>query len=194
MSDNSLDINKILIAEFEYAKETATQAMNDRHTLVNYYLIITGVVASAVVGLLKINFSNNIHSTTSVDITKIPAILLFLLYVVGILYLVQLIRLRQAWIDSAQAMNKIKDHYFHELKDKQIKNAFKWTSKSLPKPEKLFTIFFLSSLLIIILDTTAMVSAYVLIKEFNFYIILNLVIWNIFGQLLSYYYFLSKSK
>ena len=47
----TLEPNKILIAEFGYAQETAAQAMEDRHKMVNYYLIIVGVLLNAVATL-----------------------------------------------------------------------------------------------------------------------------------------------
>ena len=44
-----LQASEILGWEFEYARTTASEAMQDRYTMVNFYLIMVGVVASGVV-------------------------------------------------------------------------------------------------------------------------------------------------
>jgi hypothetical protein len=38
-----LDASDILGWEFEYARTTASEAMQDRHTMINFYLLIAGV-------------------------------------------------------------------------------------------------------------------------------------------------------
>ena len=50
-----LDARDILGWEFEYARFTASEAMQDRHTMVNFYLLVAGVVISGVVGVLARN-------------------------------------------------------------------------------------------------------------------------------------------
>jgi hypothetical protein len=43
----------ILKLEFEYARVTASEAMQDRHTMVNFYLLAFGVIATGVVAILS---------------------------------------------------------------------------------------------------------------------------------------------
>jgi len=147
-----LDPADILKLEFEYARTTASEAMQDRHTLVNFYLLVTGVVVSGVVGVLAQN-------------TGLPkavgAMLLWLLCGIGWLYFLKIIRLRQAWHDSARAMNKIKDFYIQHTKNFDpdvLRSAFRWHSHTLPDPGKPWTVFFYSAVLIALLDSVAYVA------------------------------------
>jgi hypothetical protein len=45
-----LDVNKILIAEFEYTAATAFQANEDRARVSHYYLMTSGAVVAAILG------------------------------------------------------------------------------------------------------------------------------------------------
>ena len=47
-----LPASEILGWEFEYARVTASEANSERHVMVNFYLLIAGVVASGVVTIL----------------------------------------------------------------------------------------------------------------------------------------------
>jgi len=103
-----LEASDILGWEFEYARTTASEAMQDRHTMVNFYLLVAGILTSGVVALLGQGADANLPKATGTA-------LLWLLCGIGWLYFLKLIRLRQAWRDSAQAMNQIKGFYFqHE--------------------------------------------------------------------------------
>ncbi len=47
-----LSASEILQWEFKYVRTTASEAMQDRHTMINFYLLATGVVASGVVAVV----------------------------------------------------------------------------------------------------------------------------------------------
>jgi len=147
-----LDSSDILSWEFEYARFTASEAMLDRHTMVNFYLLVTGVLVSGVVGVLAQN-------------TGLPkaagTLLLWLLCGIGWLYFLKIIRLRQAWHGSARAMNKIKDFYIQHVKDfkpDELREAFVWKTETLPPPDKPWTVFFYSAVLIAFLNSVAYVA------------------------------------
>ncbi len=147
-----LDSSDILGWEFEYARVTASEAMQDRHTMVNFYLLVTAVVVSGAVGVLAQN-------------TGLPkdvgAMLLWLLCGIGWLYFLKITRLRQAWHDSARAMNKIKDFYIQHVKDfkpDELREAFVWKTETLPPPDKPWTVFFYSAVLIAFLNSVAYVA------------------------------------
>jgi len=149
--------HEILIAEFNYARETAAQAMEDRHKMVNFFLIIVGILASAIGILLKgewhIEF---LDSSTSQRIGI--SILLFFVFIIGVLYLLKLIRLRTAWFDSALCMNHIKDYYNDNFPKWELKaKAFRWTRETLIRQDisKLRTLFGYSAILVILVDTAA---------------------------------------
>ena len=144
--------------EFEYIRVTASEAMRDRHTMINFYLLAVGIVASSVVSLLKKDSGAPTGTGTA---------LLWGLSVVGILYFLKVIRLRQAWHESATAMNQIKDIYVDGVsEDKQeiLKKALKWRSDTLPGLDKRWTVFHLSAMLIGFLTSAALVVGYVLVR------------------------------
>ena len=140
---------EILSWEFEYARTTASEAMQDRHTMMNFYLLVVGIVGTGVIAVLSRE-------------TDLPpgtgTILMWLLVVVGWLYFLKLIRLRQAWHDSAQTMNRIKDFYFRhgtEFDRAVLSQAFRWQPETLPPPGKPWTVFFYSAALIALLNSVA---------------------------------------
>jgi hypothetical protein len=145
----SIQAGQILGWEFEYARVTASEAMHDRHTMVNYYLLIVGIAVSAAV--------NAIGAPVALP-SWLGAALLWLLCGVGWLYFLKLIRLRQAWYDSAQAMNQIKEfciRHNQDFTDDELRGAFRWQAGSLPTQNKSWTLFFFSALLIAFLSSSA---------------------------------------
>jgi hypothetical protein len=149
----------MLLAEFEYARVTASQAMNDRHTVVNFYLLLAGAVLSVVLGLLG---AGNVASTTA--LAMLPSdvhpyagtLLLWTFDVVGLIYLLQIIRLRQAWRGSAETMNQIKEFYMRhvaKISPEHYSQAFRWRERTLPRAAKRWTIHFFSAALIALLNS-----------------------------------------
>lgn len=147
----------ILKLEFEYARLTASEAMRDRHTMVNYYLLAFGVIATGVLGILS----------READLPlSIGTLLLWILCAVGWLYFLKIIRLRQAWHESARAMNQIKDFFIHHdqhFQPEELRPAFRWQAHTLPSPDKPWTVFFYSALLITLLDSMAYILGAVLL-------------------------------
>ena len=146
-----LNARDILGWEFEYARVTASEAMQDRHTMVNFYLLVAGVVVSGVVGVLA--QKTGLPKATG-------TLFLWLLCGIGWLYFLKIIRLRQAWHGSARAMNQIKDFYIQHVKDfkpDELREAFLWKAETLPPPDKPWTVFFYSAVLIAFLNSVAYV-------------------------------------
>ncbi|MBL7065264.1 MAG: hypothetical protein ISS49_13810 [Anaerolineae bacterium] len=147
-----LDASDILGWEFEYARITASEAMRDRHTMVNFYLLAVGVVASGIVTVLG----------WDTDLPKaIGTVLLWLVCGIGWLYFLKVIRLRQAWVDSAKTMNRIKEFCIQHAKEFDadvLRTAFRWQAHTLPAPHKPWTVFFYSAILIGFLDSVAYVA------------------------------------
>ena len=153
-----LSASDILGWEFEYARTTASEAMQDRHTMVNFYLLAAGVVASGVVALL--GRDADLPGATG-------TVLLWLLCGIGWLYFLKIIRLRQAWHDSARTMNQIKEFYIQHVKEFDpdvLRSAFRWQAQTLPALDKPWTVFFYSGLLIGLLDSVAYVAGGVLLN------------------------------
>ncbi len=151
MANLELDPEEILELEFEYARETAAQAQSDRTTIVNLYLLLVGGVSSAAVALPQL-------ASRGFDVPRGAYSLLFaLLGLIGFFTVMKLIRLRQAWYDSARAMSQIKDFYLEKFPD--LKPALRWTTETIPAPGKPWTITFNLALLVALVDSVALAVA-----------------------------------
>ncbi len=151
MADLNLQPAEILELEFEYASETATQAQNDRTVVVNLYLFLVGGVGSLALTLPQL-------ATPAVQIPKAGYALLFgLLALLGFFTVLKLVRLRQAWHDSALTMSCIKDFYLQKFPD--LAPAFRWRTESIPAPGKPFTITFNLVLLVALVDSLLLAVA-----------------------------------
>jgi hypothetical protein len=148
----------ILKMEFEYARLTASEAMRDRHTMVNFYLLAFGVISTGVLTILS----------RQADLPQsIGTLLLWILCAVGWLYFLKIIRLRQAWHESARAMNQIKEfaiQHDQHFEPEELRPAFRWQAHTLPSPDKPWTVFFYSALLIALLDSMAFVFGAALLE------------------------------
>jgi len=158
-STRGLDPERMLSAEFEYARITASEAMNDRHTVVNFYLLLAGAVLSVVLGLLGAGTATGGTALASLpsDVQRYAGtFLLWTFDVVGLVYLLQIIRLRQAWRGSAAAMNRIKEFYIQHVakfSPQRYSEAFRWRQATMPRAEKKWTIHFFSAALIALLNS-----------------------------------------
>lgn len=153
----SLDASDILGWEFEYARVTASEAMEQRHTMVNFHLVVAGVMAS---GALVV-FGQGGGFPRSLG-----TLLLWVLCGVGWLHFLSIVRLRQAWHDSARAMNRIKEVYIRYAGDPNgevLREAFLWQPHTLPEPAKPWTVFFYSAMVISLLNSAAFVLGGVLL-------------------------------
>jgi hypothetical protein len=150
--EHVLPPSDILGWEFDYARVTASEAMSERHTMVNFYLLIAGIVTTGVVAILG--------KDTGLP-KAVGAVMLWLLCCIGWIYFLAIIRLRQAWHDSAKTMNRIKTFYIEhaqELACTELQSAFRWQPNTLPEPEKLWTVYFYSAMLISFLNSAAFVA------------------------------------
>ncbi len=156
----TLELQEILLEEFEYIKETAAQAMNDRHTMVNYFLLSAGVVLAGI----GVMVSKEGGSEFRYRYEAIVALSL-LFNTVGWVYFMQVVRLRQAWCESARAMNHLKQFFAKhcEYPPEVAKSAFRWNIESIPMAAKKMTVFYFSALLISLLSAAAIVLASVIL-------------------------------
>jgi hypothetical protein len=192
----ALSVDKILMAEFKYAQETAAQAMEDRHRMVNYYLIIVGVIMNVIVGLMKESDRVSGGWISAEESQWLIVILFLTLFIVGILYLYKLIRLRWMWYGSAEVMNKIKDYYDENLGKYHLKEkAFIWTTKTL-KAMKLGsckTLYFGSAILIILINAMSLSGAVYFLWRNLLYGISAFVIFSVL-EVLFYKIMLKREK
>jgi hypothetical protein len=144
---SNLDLNQILIAEFEYAKETSTQSNEDRTKVYNL-LIANALTIIAAVALpdSKIQQSNLIFLT-----------LFSGLFIFGLISLVQLARIRTAWIDSVRSMNQIKDFYINE--HPELEKAFRWRMHTIPSANKRWTVAFTTAINVSLINSVSFGAA-----------------------------------
>lgn len=152
MDNTELHAEKMLEMEFEYARETASQAVNDRTTVVNLYLLLVGGVGSVLAALAALNPSQQIEIPHNAF-----ALAFALLGLIGFFTIFKLIRIRQAWYDSALEMNRIKEYYLAHFPD--LEKAFAWRLATIPAQGKVWSITFILMLLVAVIDSSAMAIA-----------------------------------
>jgi len=130
-----LEIEEIIAAEYEYIAQTAFQAQEDRARVTSFYIVSLGSLFGAFFGT---TFSE--EKINALAYAGFAGLFFFLSYF-GIVTLKQLVFLRKAWFESAKAMNQIKD--FLIKKDAELKDVFRWQSKTLPSPYKTNSVAFL---------------------------------------------------
>ncbi|MCI0696277.1 toll/interleukin-1 receptor domain-containing protein [candidate division KSB1 bacterium] len=150
------NLSDILLREFDYVKETAAQAMNDREIIVKYFLLFTGAILLGMWFMLReeggARFAYRFESLIAVSL---------LFNAVGWISFMQVVRLRQAWCESARAMNHLKQFFVKhcEYPPDIAKRAFRWNIESIPLAAKKMTVFYFSALLISILSSAAIALA-----------------------------------
>jgi hypothetical protein len=140
-----LQADELLIAEYNYIAQTAFQANEDRSRVISFYLVSLTTVAAAVLSKL-------IDPLQAIPWLNWAFAFLFLaLTSFGFLTIIELGRLRSAWFESIEAMNKIKDFYFQHFEGLELKNAFLWVSDKEPRRFKVKSISFVMFLQVAIL-------------------------------------------
>lgn len=143
MTEEKVSIDKsdpspgILVAEFEYIAQTAFQANEDRARASEFFLISFGTLLAAV---LTTQF-------TDVEVQFLYRLFIVLFTVVaawGALTILQLARLRQAWLESVRAMNTIKDAVI--TKSPELQAFFRWRTGTIPRAYKPWSVGFLLAL------------------------------------------------
>ncbi len=128
---SKLNHDEMLQAEFNYIANTAFQANEDRSRVASFYFVATGSLVAAILGA-------QFAETQVKSISLAFFLLFFVLTILGALTIAQLARLRAAWHESIQAMNKIKDYYIKD--NPEVTSAFKWRMKSIPPTDKPYSI------------------------------------------------------
>lgn len=153
-----LNTDEILKAEYTYIANTVFQANEDRSRVASFYFVTVGSLVATILSAL--------NSTNNKSASLAFAALFLVLTVLGTLTLAQLARLRAAWHESAQAMNKIKDFYIKH--NKEIEPAFKWRTQTLPSTDKPFSIANLMAVEVVLLSAvTTTTSIYFFLQFFG---------------------------
>jgi len=165
--ESELNVNDILIAEFNYAAQTASQANEDRVKVFSFIIANLGTFVAAII-LPSLNSSINI---------SVFGLIFILLTFIGTLSIFQLSRLRAAWIDSVRSMNRIKDYYIKDLKILKLEDAFRWKTATIPSQNKINSLAFLLTITIIFLNSCSVsASTYIFSKNIIISILIGLIL------------------
>ena len=127
--NQSIELDELLAAEFDYIAQTAAQANEDRARVSSFYLIAVGSLVAALFGTQLFD-ADKFTQTVKLMFSGLFALLTML----GISTIMQLARLRSAWHESMQAMNQIKD--FAVSQNPELAKAFRWKTSTLPSKYK----------------------------------------------------------
>ncbi|MEE4311876.1 MAG: hypothetical protein V2J62_08375 [candidate division KSB1 bacterium] len=144
LEENSFSVAQLLLKDYEYIASTCSEAMNDRHTMVNYFLLIVGAVFTVIATQM------NMQAFQTQHVREMLVIVALVLNFIGWLYFMHIIRLRQSWHGSAMAMNQIKEFFIQNgrLPDEIARSAFLWDTKSVPRAGRKSNVFYYSAVVI----------------------------------------------
>jgi hypothetical protein len=192
--NGDLKADSILAAEYEYIAHTAFQTNEDRAKVSTFYVLTVGSFLAAMLGL-----QTDLLQTRFIYLAF--AILFAILGLNAALTMLQLVRLRQAWYDSVQALNQLKDFYAEHLTDMPLNDAFRWGQSSLPTKFKPWSVSFLLALQVTILGGAAAAAAvifagYAFINNPNawLWILAGFVAFVFAADLIALYWYLLRDK
>ena len=181
----------IAVAEFEYIAQTAFQAHEDRARVSEFFLISFGTLLAAV---LTTQFSG-------VDtrlVYRLFSILFTVVALWGALTILQLSRLRQAWLESVRAMNTMEDARIQQAPEMQ--DYFRWRTATIPKAYKPWSVGFLLALQVAMVSGIALGAASALfllmagVSNLPWILILVSLVVMLFYLVFLYYLPLRKSE
>jgi hypothetical protein len=152
-SDNeftTINPTEILVAEFNYIAESAFQANEDRARVSQFFFVTFATFIAAI-------FSSQLEHVDTNQIYITFAIVFLLVSMLGALTLLQLARLRQAWLESALAMNQIKDRLINM--QPELGDCFRWTNDTLPPAFKVFSVGSILAIMVALLSGLAIGSS-----------------------------------
>ena len=161
----NLDLQSYINSEYDFAQKTAEHLMVEQQKLVNIYIILNASFYAAVFFIYQIILSSNLFSDATSK--AIVYTILIILFFIGVINVLKLSRLRRVWWNCNHIMNKIKDVYTQKLESSE--NILLWTQDAIKHTfqEKYDSIFFLSALIVMVLDSFALGFA-ILYTGFSF--------------------------
>ncbi len=141
---------EVIAAEFGYIAQTAFQANEDRARAWQYFFV---TFATLIAALLSTQVDAGIQQQLYLAFVVIFALLAAL----GLITVVQLVRLRQAWLESVGAMNQIKAQLIAD--DPALAAYFRWRKDTVPPAFKWRSFGFLQALSVALLSGLAVGAA-----------------------------------
>jgi hypothetical protein len=153
--ERNLDPKDLLIAQFNYIADNVFQANEDRARVSSYYFVTAAAVVAAILG------TNLQDGSIWLDLGLM--LLFMVLSFIGYFTVLQLARLRIAWRDSAEAMNRVVKYYIDHSTDSQVEQDLVWfrRDKQLPTQGRVESVSFLLALSVIVADFGTFVAAFI---------------------------------
>src|SRR3990172_10009264 len=140
----------LIIAEFNYISTTVFQADEDRATVSQFFFVSIGTFLAAIL-------STQFENTDISQLHRVFSIVFVLIYGFGLITIMQLVRLRQAWRESIFAMNQIKETA--QKKHPELDDYFRWKTTNMPPAFKPKSIGFLQAIMVAVLGGLAIGSS-----------------------------------
>ncbi len=140
----------VIAAEYGYIAQTAFQANEDRARAWQYFFVTFATLIAALL-------STQIEGIDPGPLYWTFVVIFGLLAVLGLITVVQLVRLRQAWLESARAMNQIKEQLISA--DPSLATYFRWRNSTLPAAFKWRSFGFLQAISVALLSGLAVGAA-----------------------------------
>ena len=150
--DSPLDPDALLQSEFAYVAQSAFQANEDRARVTTFYLVNLGSFTAAL-------YSSQQGSAIQSDTAVLFAGLFLVLSITGVLTILQLVRLREAWFESVAAMNQIKEYYRVHFPSLKLEQALRWQKNSIPAAYKPWSVSYLLVLQVALLSGVSLGAA-----------------------------------
>jgi hypothetical protein len=148
--DFEIPAGELLVAEFNYIANSAFQANEDRARVSQFFFVTFGTFIAAL-------FSTQITGIDLGQLFMAFGILFLLIALLGSTTMLQLARLRLAWMESARAMNQIKDEAVKS--NPNLSSYFRWTSDTLPAAYKPRSVGWILAIMVALLSGLAIGSA-----------------------------------
>lgn len=142
--------NDIISAEHSYIAQTAFQANEDRARASQYFFVTFGTLIAALLSVQVPGINPGQLYVTFV-------VIFILLSVLGLITILELVRLRQAWLESVRAMNQIKEHLIS--RDPALADYFRWRMDTVPPAFKLRSFGFLQAVSVALLSGLSLGAA-----------------------------------
>ncbi len=140
----------IIAAEYGYIAQTAFQANEDRARAWQYFFV---TFATLIASLLSAQVESAIRQQLYITF----AVIFVLLSALGMITIGQLVRLRQAWLESVRAMNQIKERLIAD--DPALAAYFRWRNDTVPPAFKWRSFGFLQAVAVALLSGLALGAA-----------------------------------
>lgn len=140
----------IIAAEFDYIAQAAFQANEDRARAWQYFFVTFATLIAALL-------STQVETAAQRQLYITFALIFVLLSALGLITILQLVRLRQAWLESVRAMNQIKEHLI--AGDPSLAAYFRWRNATIPTAFKWHSFGFLQALSVALLSGLALGAA-----------------------------------